>query len=73
MTEAEVSIAVCFFVVIITLLGIVIYYQLIAIKEQRAQNLKQNVLINGIIDIFETKYRSYGEEDDDKGGISPGG
>lgn len=71
MSEATVSIAVCVFVFIVTLLGIIIYCLVVLIKESRAQSIKTNVLINGIIDIYETKYKMYGE-DEDNGGISPG-
>lgn len=68
--EAIIAIGVCLLVFMISITGILIYWIVEIRKEQKAQNLKTQILIESVIEIFVTKYKLY--EDDNKGGIGPG-
>jgi heme/copper-type cytochrome/quinol oxidase subunit 2 len=68
--EAIIAIGVCLMVFLISIIGILIYWIVEIRREQRANNLKTQVLIESVIEIFLTKYKIY--EDDEKGGIGPG-
>lgn len=68
--EALVVVFVCLSVLFISMVGIFIYYLSEIRKESRLERMKTNILIESMIEIFESKYKIYDE--DDKGGIGPG-
>jgi len=63
--EGMVTIFVCLTVVNISIIGIVCYYIAIVREENRIERVKVQVLIDSMIEIFESKYIDY--EDEDKG------
>lgn len=68
--EGLITVFVCLTVLNLSILGIVVYYISEVRKESRIERLKVNVLVESMIEIFESKYKFYDE--DDKGGIGPG-
>lgn len=68
--EGLITVFVCLTILNLSILGIVVYYISEVRKENRMERLKVNVLVESMIEIFESKYKLYDE--DDKGGIGPG-
>lgn len=68
--EGMIAFIVCFTTLNIAIVGIAIYYISEVRKENKIERMKVNVLIESLIEIFESKYKIY--EDDEKGGIGPG-
>lgn len=69
--EGMIAIFICLTVLNLSIVGGVVYYISRIREENRVERFKVQVLIDSMIEIFESKYKFY--EDDDKGGISPGG
>jgi len=63
--EGMIAIFVCLTVVNISIIGIVCYYIAIVREENRIERVKVQVLIDSMIEIFESKYIYY--EDEEKG------
>lgn len=68
--EGMIVVFVCLTVLNFSIIGIAIYYISEVRKENKMERLKVNILIESMIEIFESKYHLYDE--DDKGGIGPG-
>ena len=65
MNEGMVAIFVCLTVLNLSILGVVCYYISVVREENRIERVKVQVLIDSVIEIFESKYKF--NEDDEKG------
>jgi hypothetical protein len=62
--EGMVAIFVCLTVVNISIIGVVCYYISIVREENRIERIRVQVLIDSVIEIFESKYKLYDKEDE---------
>ena len=62
--EGMITIFVCLTVVNISIVGVVCYYIAVVREENRIERIKVQILIDNMIDIFTSKYKLYGEEDE---------
>ncbi len=69
-SEGILVVVVCLTILNISIFGIVVYYISELRKENKLERFKVTVLIESMIEIFESKYKLYDE--DEKGGIGPG-
>lgn len=69
-SEGILVVIVCLTILNISIFGIVVYYISELRKENKLERFKVTVLIESMIEIFESKYKLYDE--DEKGGIGPG-
>lgn len=66
-TEAYLVLCVFIIVLLIVFIGVLVYVLLAMIKQHKDQGLRQNVLIDSMIEVLSNKYKFYDDEDDKKG------
>lgn len=67
-TEAMIVVFVCLSILFIAMVGIFIYFISEIRKESKIERMKTNILIESMIEIFESKYDLY-DKDEDSGSI----
>lgn len=67
--ETEAYLALCIFIIVllIVFIGVLVYVLLAMIKQHKDQGLRQNVLIDSMIEVLSNKYKFYDDEDYKKG------
>lgn len=69
--EGMIAVFVCLTALNFSILGIAIYYISEVRKENKVERFKVNVLIESMIEIFESKYKFYDDEEERNGGTLP--
>lgn len=67
--EGMIVIFVCLTVLNLSIVATAIYYISEMRKESKVERFKVNVLIESMIEIFESKYKFYDDENEDRGSI----
>jgi len=70
--ETEAYLALCIFIIVllIVFIGVLVYVLLSMIKQHKEQGLRQNVLIDSMIEVLSNRYKFYDEDEDQNSGGS---